>query len=176
MIRPAQPTDVAAMQRVSAAAGRRFAEIDDPRVAACADDPPPTAQSLAAWIARGRAWVAVDGNDCGNGGGGIVGFVVVDVLDGNAHVEEISVLPEAGGRGLGAALLDAVGAYARRAGHPALTLTSFADVPWNRPWYGRRGFVAMAPREIGPELAARVQEEADHGLDPAVRVCMRRPT
>jgi ribosomal protein S18 acetylase RimI-like enzyme len=188
MIRPAQPADVAAMQRLSAAAGRRFAEIDDPRVAACAGDPPPTAESLAAWIAGGRAWVAVDGgddgndgghdggNDGGNDGGGIVGFVVVDVLDGSAHVEEISVLPGAGCRGLGTALLDAVGAYAKRAGHAAVTLTTFADVPWNRPWYERRGFVAMAPREIGPELAARVQEEADHGLDPAVRVCMRRPT
>lgn len=173
MIRPAQSADVAAMQRVSAAAGRRFAEIDDPRVAACADDPPPTADALAAWIAAGRAWVAADGD---NGGDAIVGFVVVDLLDGNAHVEEISVLPEAGGRGLGTALLDAVGAYAQRAGHPALTLTTFADVPWNRPWYERGGFVAMAPREIGPQLAARVRDEAEHGLDPAVRVCMRRPT
>jgi len=180
MIRPAGPADVAAMQRVSAAAGRRFGEIDDPRVAACADDPPLADDALAAWIAAGRAWVAVGdaGDDDGDGGGRdrILGVVVVDVLDGNAHVEEVSVLPEVQGRGLGAALLDAVGAYAKGAGHPVVTLTTFADVPWNRPWYQRRGFGVMPPREIGPELAARVREEARHGLDPTIRVCMHRPT
>jgi GNAT superfamily N-acetyltransferase len=174
MIRPAGPADVAAMQRVSAAAGRRFGEIDDPRVAACADDPPLAVDALAAWIAAGRAWVAVE--DCDGGDAEILGVVVVDVLDGNAHVEEVSVLPEVQGRGLGAALLDAVGAYAKGAGHPAVTLTTFADVPWNRPWYQRRGFAVMPPREIGPELAARVREEARHGLDSTIRVCMHRPT
>jgi ribosomal protein S18 acetylase RimI-like enzyme len=168
---------------VSAAAGRRFAEIDDLRVAACADDPPLAAGALAGWIAAGRAWLAVDAAaDAGDPGGdtavdaGLVGFIVVDVLDGNAHVEEVSVLPQAEDRGLGTALLDTVGAYARRADHPAVTLTTFTEVPWNRPWYERRGFTVMALAEIGPELAARVQQEADHGLDPAVRVCMQRPT
>jgi hypothetical protein len=28
--------------------------------------------------------------------------------------------------------------------------------------------------DMGPELSARVDEEAAHGLDPALRVCMRR--
>src|SRR5919106_1598581 len=85
MIPPAQSADVAGMQRVSAA------------------------DALAAWIAAGRAWVAADGD---NGGDAIVGFVVVDLLDGNAHVEEISVLPEAGGPGRGPAPLRAGGAPA----------------------------------------------------------------
>jgi GNAT superfamily N-acetyltransferase len=191
MIRPARLADIEAMQRVGAAAGRRLAEIDDPRIAKCADDAPLPTGALRRWVDDGRAWVAVadpagpaapagpsapDGGDHDRGGeGDIVGSIVVDILDGNAHVEELSVVPTAERRGLGSALLDAVLAYARRHGHPAVTLTTFADVPWNRPWYERRGFAALAPGEEGPELAARMLDEAAHGLHPELRVAMRRP-
>ncbi|MGH9111772.1 MAG: GNAT family N-acetyltransferase [Acidimicrobiales bacterium] len=169
MIRPARASDVEAMQRVGAAAGRRFAEIDDPRIAGCADDPLLPTDALHRWVDDGRAWVAETAQ------AQVVGAIVVDVLDGNAHVEEVSVVPEAERRGIGSDLLGAVLAYAECEGHPAVTLTTFADVPWNRPWYERRGFTVLAPGEIGPELAARMRREADDGLDPALRVAMRRP-
>ena len=188
MIRPARLSDIEAMERVGAAAGRRFAESDDPRIAACADDAPLPTDALRRWVDAGRAWVAVadpagpagpadpEGDDGDRGGeGGVVGSIVVDILDGNAHIEEVSVVPAAERRGLGSALLDAVLPYARRHGHPAVTLTTFADVPWNRPWYERRGFSVLAPGEVGPELAARMLDEAAHGLDPDLRVAMRRP-
>jgi ribosomal protein S18 acetylase RimI-like enzyme len=171
MIRPARTDDAAAMARVSAAAGRRFAEVDEPAVAARADDPPLGLDELAAWAEAGRAWVAVDDADPT----AIVGFVVVDVVDGNAHVEEVSVDPGAQGHGHGSALLDAVAADAARRGEPAVTLTTYRDVPWNRPFYERRGFVVLHRDEVGPELAARVVAEAALGLDPSLRVCMRRP-
>jgi GNAT superfamily N-acetyltransferase len=100
---------------------------------------------------------------------------VADVVDGNLHVEEVAVVPDAGGQGHGTALLDAAAAAARAGGHPAVTLTTFADVPFNRPWYERRGFSVVPADAIGPELAARMREEAELGLDPAIRVCMRRP-
>ena len=45
-------------------------------------------------------------------------------------------------------------ATARTEGRPALTLTTFGDVPWNAPYYQRLGFVIVDPAEQGPELAA----------------------
>jgi ribosomal protein S18 acetylase RimI-like enzyme len=160
------------MAQVSAAAGRRFAEVDDPGVAARADDPPLPLDELVAWAGAGRAWVAVAEGE--SGGGDVVGFAVVDVVDGNAHVEEVSVDPDAQGHGHGSALLDAVATDAARRGEPAVTLTTYRDVPWNRPYYERRGFRVLTRDELGPELAARVVAEAALGLDPSVRVCMRR--
>src|SRR5215207_6896924 len=59
MIRPARLADIEAMQRVGAAAGRRFAEIDDPRIAARADDAPLPTDALRRWVDAGRAWIAV---------------------------------------------------------------------------------------------------------------------
>jgi hypothetical protein len=57
---------------------------------------------------------------------------------------------------------------------PALTLTTFAEVPWNGLYYRRRGFVALDDRELTPGLRVIRQREAAHGLDRWLRLCMRR--
>jgi GNAT superfamily N-acetyltransferase len=102
-----------------------------------------------------------------------VGFVRLDVVDGEAHVSQLSVVPQASGRGVGSALLAAAYAWAAAAGHRSITLTTFADVPCNAPFYARRGFAVTA--DLGPELAAIRAAEAELGLDAlGVRVAMRR--
>lgn len=132
-----------------------------------ANDPPFEIEELEEWRAAGRAWVrTVDGEP--------VGFVVVDLLDGGPHIEEISVLPEAQGSGHGVALLDHVVTWAGGKGHAAVTLTTFTDVPWNRPFYERHGFRVLDLDELTAGLRARRAEEARRGLDPADRVCMQR--
>lgn len=166
-IRPATHADIAAMQTIGSAAGMRFAEIDDQRVAACADDDSFDDEELRAWIDLGRAWVAVDR-------GATVGFVVVDVVDGLAHIDEVSVHPSNERQGHGAALLATVSSWAATNNIEAVTLTTFADVHWNRPYYERRGFRVLEDAEIGPELAARVLDEDAHGLPTELRVCMGR--
>lgn len=165
-VRAAVPDDIEAMQAIGVAAGQRFAAVTDPRIAERAADDPFSRDELRAWIDAGRAWVAVDGSP--------VGFVVVDIVDDAAHVEEISVHPKHEGRGHGAALLDTVSEWARASGTGAVTLTTFADVPWNRPYYERRGFVVLAAGAIGRELAERVAEEDRAGLPASIRVCMSR--
>ena len=63
-----------------------------------------------------------------------------------------------------------VGARAR---YPAITLTTYADVPWNAPYYARRGFVEIS--EFGPGLRAEREREQQLGLDEVgPRVVMRR--
>jgi hypothetical protein len=55
-----------------------------------------------------------------------------------------------------------------------LTLTTFAEVPWNAPYYLRCGFRRLGVRELTPGLRAIREREAAHGLDRWPRVCMRR--
>jgi hypothetical protein len=52
---------------------------------------------------------------------------------------------------------------ARDAGAARVTLTTYADVPWNGPWYARHGFAEFT--DLTPALAeVRVRERAA-GLD-----------
>ncbi len=164
-IRPATAADGDALQDIERSAGERFREVGLDHVA---DDEPFPLDVLAAYVGAGRAWVATDPV------GAPIGYVLVDPVDGCAHVEQVTVRPDHQGTGVGRALLDQVAAWATTTGRVALTLTTFADVPWNRPRFERLGFRVMADEEIGPGLRAVRQREADHGLDPSTRVCMRR--
>ena len=138
-------------------------------MASVADDEPPSAEDLAAFQRDGRAWVAADEADRP------VGYVLVAVVDDNAHVEQVSVHPRHAGRGLGRSLLDVVEEWARCRGLLALTLTTYAEVPWNAPYYQRLGFAVLADEEV-PEGLRRVQaHEAGRGLAAWPRVAMRRP-
>lgn len=168
VLRAARPDDGPRLQEIERAAGERFRDID---LAAIADDEPMTIEQLAAYAEQARSWVVsiVD-----HGVERVVGYVVVDLVDGQVHVEQISIDPGAQGRGLGRALLDRVDEFARGRGCTAVTLTTFTDVPWNAPLYEHLGFRTLDTDQIGPELAALVEAEAAHGLDPDQRVVMRR--
>lgn len=67
-----------------------------------------------------------------------------------AHLEQLSVLPEHGRRGHGAALVAAARAEAARRGHERITLRTYARVPWNAPFYERCGFTVVDPSEQEP--------------------------
>ncbi|MCD6639960.1 MAG: GNAT family N-acetyltransferase, partial [Nocardioides sp.] len=69
-----------------------------------------------------------------------VGFAHVVFREGHAHLEQLSVLPEHGRSGIGTALLEAVCDRLSVLGHGQVTLTTYADLPWNAPFYARRGF------------------------------------
>ncbi len=71
-----------------------------PGLEAIADHEPPLLETLAAYALAGRAWAAID--DVGVP----VGYLLVDVVDGCAHVEQVSVRPDHQGLGIGRALLE----------------------------------------------------------------------
>ncbi|MGX7675565.1 GNAT family N-acetyltransferase [Plantactinospora sp. DSM 117369] len=164
-IRPARQPDLPGLRDIERAAGRAFRDIGMPEIA---DDEPPSVAELARHQRAGLAWVAVDADDLP------VGYLVAEPVDGNLHVEQVSVHPRAARRGVGRQLIAHLAAYAAASGVPALTLTTFTDVPWNAPYYSRCGFVVLDERELSPGLAAIRAREAAHGLDRWPRVCMRR--
>jgi GNAT superfamily N-acetyltransferase len=79
------------------------------------------------------------------------------------------------GRGIGAALIEHLAGVARADGRPALTLTTFRDVPWNAPYYARLGFAELPTAEWGPQLQALVAREqtAIPGDHPRVAMIRR---
>ena len=118
-----------------------------------------------------------------------VGYAMVGLVDGHAHLEQLSVLPEHGGRGIGTALLDAVAAWATARGDAEVTLTTFRDVPFNAPlyanarlrrarrrgvdrwpsgtWWPRRPPTASTPRRA-PSCVGRCPEASGHSVRSTV--------
>ena len=165
VIRSASLDDAPTLRGIERRAGGRFHDVGMPEVA---DDEPLPIEVLARYTVAQRAWVAVDDAGC------LIGYVLVDDIDGNAHVEQVSVEPSHQGQGVGHALIERVGLWAAERGMPAITLTTFTDVPWNAPLYRRLGFRVLAEGDIGPGLRAVRDAESAHGLDPETRTCMRR--
>jgi len=152
VIRPARDDELELLLDIEREAGRSFLDVGMPEIAR---DDPGTVEDV-----RG-ATVAVDERDRP------VAYLTSHVVDGAAHIEQVSVHPSHARRGLGAALIDHL---AEITGRP-LTLTTFRDVPWNAPYYEQLGFRVFAP---GPELAALVRDEAARIPGDAPRVAMRR--
>jgi GNAT superfamily N-acetyltransferase len=159
---PADHTDVVALPAVERAAGAMFALDDLPPEHR--NDATPL-DTLTVACTEGRLWVARDGRRRP------VGFALGGTVDGRPHLAEIAVHPDHGRRGVGSQLLDAVGEWARRRG-TMLTLTTFAHVAWNAPFYARRGFRVLGVDEAGPELQAILRAEVASGLQN--RVAMGR--
>lgn len=108
--------------------------------------------------------------------GRLVGFAHVTtaaVQEDVAHLEQLSVLPDHGRRGIGTRLVEAAAEEARWAGYAALALCTYRDLPWNGPFYARLGFTEVArPSAYQQDLRAR---ERAVGLDDAgARVVMAR--
>ncbi|GLW75025.1 GCN5 family N-acetyltransferase [Kitasatospora phosalacinea] len=154
------------LQEIERAAGGCFREVG---MDAIADDEPFSVPELTAFLDAGLAWVAVDGADRP------VAYLVAERVDDALHVEQVSVHPSHARRGVGRGLLEHLAARAAAEGVPALTLTTFADVPWNAPYYARCGFRPVPEDALGPGLRAVRAREAAHGLDRWPRLVMRRP-
>ncbi|MFI1580583.1 GNAT family N-acetyltransferase [Embleya sp. NPDC020630] len=159
MMRGASVRDLERLREIEVAAGARFLDVGMLEIAA---DEPFSVEELDAYRTGGRCLVA---------GEPALAYVIWDLVDGAAHIEQVSVHPDGARRGLGRAMIDRVQAHTGL----ALTLTTFRDVAWNAPYYARIGFRALDPAEVTPGLAAIRAHEAALGLDRWPRVCMRRP-
>ncbi|QSB16544.1 GNAT family N-acetyltransferase [Natronosporangium hydrolyticum] len=162
-IRTARPADLPVLREIERAAGESFRAIG---MAAIADDEPLSVEELGRYQRAGRAWVAA-------ADAAPVAYLIAEPLDGCLHIEQVSVHPEQARQGVGRLLLARATEHARAAGLPALTLTTFAEVPWNGPYYRRCGFREVPVEELTPGLREVRRREAAHGLDRWPRVVMR---
>ncbi|MFD5246559.1 GNAT family N-acetyltransferase [Amycolatopsis sp. NPDC058340] len=164
MIRLATPEDLPALQDIERAAGEPFRALG---MAAIADDDPPSIADLAAFQRDGRAWVW-------DAGDGPAAYLLAEVVDGHGHIEQVSVHPDHARRGLGRRLIEHAAEWASREGLAGLTLTTYADVPWNAPYYARLGFATLDEESLTEGLRAVRAHEIARGLDAWPRVTMRR--
>lgn len=166
MIRAARAGEIPRLREIERAAGAAFRDRGMDAIAA--SEPPSTAL-LRRYVDDGRCWVAVDHAD------EAVAYCLVHVIDDAAHLEQVSVHPDHARCGLGRTLLDRVETWAAGRALSAPTLTTFAEVPWNQPYYERLGFRVLPDGQLGGGLRQVREREAAAGLDRWPRVAMRRP-
>jgi GNAT superfamily N-acetyltransferase len=116
-----------------------------------------------------RMWIALNSTDQA------IGFAMADVVDGMAHLDELDVVPEYGRRGIGSRLLQVVRDWAANSGYQALTLVTFRHLPWNAPFYAKKGFVELKKAELSGGLASLIEEEVRAGIDIRNRIAMKLP-
>lgn len=146
VIRPALSSDLPLIPQIEYQAGQIFRAVG---MDAIADDAPPTIDSLAHYASAGRLWVAVSCSDSA----APIAYLTADLLasDGLAHVAQVTVLPEHARRGIGASLLRYLELWAREMKLRGVSLTTFRDVPWNRPMYERLGYRTLGDEELQQE-------------------------
>ncbi|POH59727.1 GNAT family N-acetyltransferase [Arthrobacter glacialis] len=151
-IRPAALSEFALLPSIEAEADTAFEALDPPM--SIANFPPPgTAADFAAAF-----HIMVAGRPP-------AGFVRLEIVDGLAHLEQLAVTPEYGRQGIGRSLVAAAKAWAQEAGFSAMTLCTFADVPFNGPFYASCGFTEIPADHWTPGLAAAREHESQLGLD-----------
>lgn len=104
--------------------------------------------------------------------GRVVGLLVMGLVDDAPYLEQISVRTSAMRRGIGRLLVARAIEWAAR---EAMWLTTYAHLPWNRPFYERFGFQAIREAECPPEILAILAEQRRWLPAPEERIAMQRP-
>ena len=189
MIREATPTDFETLRTIERAAGEMFRSIGMGEIA---DDQPASDPELLPFVESGTAWVETDSEDRPIAYLLLEQLDVLEQFDGleqldaleqfdgleqfdrPAHIQQVTVHPAHARRGIGAALIDTADRWAHQQRLSGLTLTTFAEVPWNAPYYSRLGFKILPEEEWTTGLRQRFVREAEAGLDAWQRVIMLR--
>jgi GNAT superfamily N-acetyltransferase len=158
-IRPARREDLDTVTRIEEEADQQFVPLLGPL---------PWHPTPGTWRYGAPGFLLVAGEP-------VTGFAHVMELKGIAHLEQLAVRPGDQGRGIGTALVRAALVEAANRGYDALSLCTFADVPWNGPFYARLGFEELV--DLAPVHRAMQQKEERLGLpEYGRRVVMRART
>jgi GNAT superfamily N-acetyltransferase len=163
-VRPAIEADIEKLPVIEQAASELF--IGTPHSIA-AELPCMSVEFLLEQHRDGRVWVATLNKKP-------VGYAVVTIHDRQPHLEEISVHPEHGKKGAGKRLVETACSWSASNGFQQITLSTFTDIPWNRPFYEKIGFKVLSESKLSGSLNALREKEASIGLDIVQRVMMVR--
>ncbi|WP_338332293.1 GNAT family N-acetyltransferase [Acetobacter sp. LMG 32666] len=160
--RMADATSLPALERDAAQA---FCAIPGLEWLAEGDVLPPSAHLPG--IAAQTCWVGTDA------GGGLLGFLSALPCGNDLHIQEMSVARAAQGQGLGRRLLHTACKAGQALGLRRVTLTTFANVPWNAPFYASAGFCIVPPDALDARLASVLAHEESCGLATTTRCAMQ---
>ena len=102
-----------------------------------------------------------------------VGFALIRPRGTGLYLDQVSVHPDHGKRGLGRALVIRTLAEAEARKLPHVSLSTFRDLPWNGPFYASLGFREMSRGNFEPYMV-EIEEAQKPFMDVTQRCFMRR--
>ena len=168
-LRTASASDSAAICEIDFSATTKFGSIPELADLAAGEDATPKIEE---WLTLGRIYLAEED-------GQAAGFIAVHEMDGVLYIAEISTHSDFQGKGIGSELLDAAFQWAidlathDGTGIARVSLTTYPDIPWNGPWYCKRGFKEVDAANVGPlhSEKMRYDEEERTLVRPGYRRC-----
>ena len=100
--------------------------------------------------------------------------MIADQIGSNLHLDELAVRPDCMRQGLGRALVELGCTEARKRECAGVTLRTFAEVPWNGPFYQKLGFRELPHNEVPSALWEFIGDEEARGLNISRRIFMHR--
>jgi len=152
LIRPARKADLTSLASIELAAATLFPPGRIPDM----DDVMPLDQ-LTLGADSGLLFVAASESE-------VVGFVMAQEQSDYLHLAVMAVHPAHARRGLGRKLVLAIVDEAARRNRAGVTLTTFADLPWNGPFYQSAGFRAIVDEQLSPSLREVLAQEERLGM------------
>ncbi len=156
VIRPSAASDLALIAAIEDSGAETFTAYGRP----LADGSPPAPPDY--WApnhAAGLLWVADDADE------GPIGFLAAKVTEDGLYVAEVDVVMARQRQGHGRRLMQTAIEAAKARGLPAVTLTTFRDIPWNAPFYASLGFVELSAAQMSGQLAAQIASEVARGFE-----------
>ena len=106
---------------------------------------------------RGLLWVSESDHQ-------LMGFALANIMDTSMYLRQLVVIPLYGRRGIGRALVKRVENEAVVRGCKSVSLTTFADISWNAPYYASLGYRMIENSEMTTWLKRILDSEKDLGL------------
>ncbi|MEO0607480.1 MAG: GNAT family N-acetyltransferase [Pseudomonadota bacterium] len=105
--------------------------------------------------------------------GWAVGFALVRLRGSGLYLDQVSVHPDHGQKGIGRALVIRVLTEAEARKLPHVSLSTFRDLPWNGPFYASMGFREIPTERLEPYMKD-IEEAQRPFMDVSERCFMRR--
>ncbi|MEO1552505.1 MAG: GNAT family N-acetyltransferase [Pseudomonadota bacterium] len=157
--------DIAALISVDKAASALFASTDLLAPSALEDHVP--AEVFELEIPRSNVFVARTQH------GWAVGFALVRMRGNGLYLDQVSVHPDHGQKGIGRALVIRVLTEAENRNLPHVSLSTFRDVAWNGPFYASMGFKEIPQEKLEPYMI-EIEDAQKPFMDVTKRCFMRR--
>ncbi|MEZ5553372.1 MAG: GNAT family N-acetyltransferase [Pseudomonadales bacterium] len=152
LVRMAKRADLGAFDPIDAVADQMFPAGRLPDVAADVPDSAYLPSLEQGWLRVAEV------------SGSVVGYLWGIAHEDVLHLQQLSVHPDQGRRGIGRGLLEDVIHAAAAGSMRAVTLTTFADIPWNAPFYRSAGFEDITGELTYPHVDAALRHERALGM------------